>query len=148
MKFAVVEPSQQLLDWIGEKIQSDDVHVAFDPAVTRCTVLFDDDMNPVIATALDGWSRYACDGCIASDGSKRWSRVFIEGTYKYVFETMGLNRLSMIVSSTNTHALRMHKALGHVQEGVHRDYFGPGKDAISFSFLRDDWLKSRWAPKH
>lgn len=145
--FAVASPpSQRLIDWIKDRIPPEYGLADWDPNGTLCTLLLDEEGEPIVATAIDGFTTHSCELTIASDGTQRWATPkFICGTYDFIFRTLpGLNRVSMITASCNEAALLMHKALGHVQEGVHRDYFGPGRDAISFSYLRSDWLSSRW----
>lgn len=144
--FAVAAPpSQRLIDWIKHRIPEEYGYADWDPAQTLCTLLLDEKGEPIVATAVDGFSGHSCDLTIASDGTQRWATPkFICGTYEFIFRAPALNRVSMITAASNVAAIRMHEALGHVQEGVHRDYFGPGRDAISFSYLRSDWLASRW----
>lgn len=141
----VVTPNDMLLDWMRKRIHSAHGHACYDPDVTRCTLLVADDGLPIVATAIDGWTENSCDVSIISDGSKRWAqRQFICGTYDYIFRVCGKDRMSMLTAVSNKPAIRMHEGLGHIQEGRHRSYFAPGQDAFSYSFLKSDWISSKW----
>lgn len=141
----IVRPNEALIQWIKDRLPPEFGYVDFVPAETQCSVLLSDDGQPLVVVALDGFSDHSCDLTIVSDGSKRWGTpAFITATYEYIFVTRGLNRLSMIVAAQNEPAVKLHRMFGHVQEGVHRDYFGPGRDAFSFSLLKSDYLKGRW----
>ena len=143
--FAVVTPNQKLLEWFSSRINPKHGFMVFDPELTRCTVLFDSNGQPIAATAIDGWAESSCDMSVVSDGTKRWATPsFICGTYEYIFDKCGMNRIAMLVAADNKPAISMNRALGHVQEGLHRDYFGIGSDALSFSYLRKDWEASKW----
>jgi hypothetical protein len=137
---------QFLLDWMAKKIPESEPH-AFNPENTRCVALLDDDYSPIVVAAFNGWTRDSCEGSIASDMTKRWAqRKFIQGTYGYVFDRCGMNRLHMLVRTTNEPAIRMHQMLGHVREGVLRSFYGPGLDAFIYSYLKSDWETGRWHP--
>lgn len=145
MQFCILTPTPLLLAWIADHIDEQHGSLDCNPLETRSTVLFDEAGEPVVATAIDGWTKHSCDLTIASDGTKRWAtKKFIVGTYNYIFNICGKSRINMITAARNEPAMRMMKALGHVQEGYHVDYFGPGLDATSWRFNRADYEKSRW----
>lgn len=145
MTVAFGQPSALLLEWVHRQLKPEHGFAEWDVSKTLVTILFDEAGKPVACTVIDGMNEHSCDVTFVSDGTKRWGNPkFICATYEYMFDVLKRNRLNMIVAANNEPALAMNKAFGHVQEGVHRDYFGPGRDAISFSYLRSDWLSSRW----
>jgi RimJ/RimL family protein N-acetyltransferase len=135
---------EALLQWCQDHV---DTGAVFTPESTRCVALLDDDNDyaPIAVVALDGWTVDAVEATITSDGTKRWAnRRFISAVYEYVFDHCGKNRLNTISSEHNDAAIKMNKALGHVQEGYLREWFGPGESGYMFSFLRSDWVASKW----
>jgi RimJ/RimL family protein N-acetyltransferase len=132
-----------VLDWVEQQLRLPTG--AFDRQTARSVIGVDDDYELIVATVFDSWKRQSVEATIATDGTKRWAtRQYISAVYQYAFETAGKNRLNMATAADNDSALRMHKALGHTQEGYHREWFGINKDAYSFGFTCSDWKASRW----
>jgi hypothetical protein len=133
---------EALLEWCQDHV---DTGAVFTPESTRCVALLDDDFTPIVVVALDGWTSNHVEATIASDGTKRWAnRRFISAVYRYVFDVCGKTRLNMITAVSNTDANTMHTALGHVQEGRARDWFGADNDAYLWGYTRTDWLNGKW----
>lgn len=81
---------------------------------------------------------------IASNGKVNWcSPEFCLAVYDYAFIHAGCSRLNFIAEVSNQSALNMHMKLSHVQEGILREWFGPGRDAVIFGFTRKDFENSR-----
>ncbi len=115
------------------------------PATARTVALLDDDFQPIAVSVFDGWTENSAELSIGTDGTKRWaSRDYIDAVYRYGFDHCGKNRLTMVSAASNTQSLVLQEKLGHVKEGVLRDWFGVGEDGVIFSFLRRDWINSRW----
>lgn len=142
--FRVGKPDRKLLEWFGTRLDPKYGFMQFDDT-TVFSVLFDSNGEPIVAVALDEWTESSCAMSVVSDGTKRWATpFFICSTYEYIFDICRVNRIGMLAAADNKTAIHMNRALGHVQEGIHRDYFGVGRDALSFSFLRRDWEASKW----
>lgn len=80
---------------------------------------------------------------IATDGDARWgSREFMRVCYSYVFHQCKLRRITVVVEADNERSLVMCRKLGHVQEGVLKQWFG-AKDGIVFRMLKEEckWVR-------
>lgn len=68
--------------------------------------------------------------------------------YRYVFETMGLNRLWCEVFSSNDRVVSLHERFGSKVEGVLRQHIwkdGESYDVVRMAVLADDWPAIREA---
>lgn len=84
----------------------------------------------VAVTVYDGFSQCDCNMHIASDGSKQWlSRAFLTASFAYPFIQLGLRRVTGLVPSRNSDALRFDTNLGFEFEGLCRDAL-PDDDII------------------
>ena len=115
------------LKWMRERIGGDIGE--FDAQVCRTiahVLLHDDKPAEILAVvAINRWSPFACEGNIASDGTKRWfSRDFAFTIYDFVFRHAGKTRFNFTVSTNNKEAIAMHESLGHEFAGRFADAFG------------------------
>lgn len=69
---------------------------------------------------------------------KGWPRSFYRAVGKYVFGTLGCER--MTATTRHEHVAKLAERLGGKREGVLRSHFGPGEDAIIVGILRDEYL--------
>lgn len=74
------------------------------------------------------------DVSVAGSG---WTRGFAREVGRYVFCQLGC--LRMTVRTEQTDVVRYAVRLGGRIEGVLRDFFGPGRDAVLVGILRRDW---------
>ena len=72
-----------------------------------------------------------------SVAGKGWTRGFAREVGRYVFGQLGCRR--MTVRTEQATVARYAIRLGGQIEGVMRDYFGPGRDAVLVCILRRDW---------
>ena len=78
----------------------------------------------------------------ASDGRKNWaSREFIREVFKYPFVTLGYERLSTVISASNTETLAFDLHIGFEEEARFRGAAHDGSDQIWLVMWRD---KCRW----
>jgi len=75
-----------------------------------------------------------------------WTRAFLREVGRYVFDTLGCQRMTMVTESEAVAGLALR--LGGLIEGRMRNHFGAGRDGVLIGILRDDWrygigLKSR-----
>lgn len=92
----------------------------------------------------DGFSSCDCNMHIASDGSRQWMRrAFLRASFMHPFYQWGLRRVTGLVPSKNTVALRFDLHLGFRVEGTVRHAL-PDDDIILLGLLRED---CRWIPE-
>lgn len=110
-------------------------------------LLHEDKPSEILAVvAVNRWSPFACEGNIASDGSKRWfSRDFAFTVYDFVFRHAGKTRFNFTVSTDNKEAIAMHESLGHEYVARLADAFGEDKDAFIYGLTRKQWQAGKWA---
>ncbi len=68
---------------------------------------------------------------------KRWSLEFTRALGRYIFDTLGCERMTGITE--RDHIVRLVKRLGGQVEGCLRNHFGRGRDGIVVGILRDEW---------
>lgn len=135
------------LNWMKERIGCDGEFTA-DECRTIAHVLIHEDREPEIlaVVAVNRWSPFACEGNIASDGTKRWfSKEYAFTVYDFVFRHAGKSRFNFTVSVDNAAAISMHEKLGHAYVARLEDAFGDSKDALIYGLTRRQWLGGRWA---
>jgi len=65
---------------------------------------------------------------------------------RYVFETLGLNKLWCEVLADNVAVIRLHERFGFVREALLRDHVAKGgvfRDVVGLGLLRRDWEAGR-----
>lgn len=116
--------------------------VRFDPAQSSWISNLHEDGSPSAVVVYTRFSTHNCEMSIATDGSRKWAtREFLRQCYRYPFIQMGLCRVTGVVEDGNERALRLNRALGHVEEARLKAWFGD-KDGIVFRLLKDEckWL--------
>lgn len=149
MRKIVYEQRPYFLPWVAAIID----RAPYDDrarTIAVVDVLPDGSEETLAVVVFTNWSSLKhCEMDIASNGNANWcSRGFVCAVYDYVFNHAGMNRINLLVEVGNTAAINMHTKLDHVQEGVLREWFGPGRDAIIFGFTRKDFEASRIHKRH
>lgn len=137
-----------LLQWMRERISGD--IGAFDASECRTVahvLVHEDKPAEVLAVvAFNRWSPFACEGNIASDGTRRWfSRDFAFTVYDFVFRHAGKTRFNFTVTVDNKDAIAMHESLGHEYVARLLDAFGENNDALMYGLTRSQWQAGKWA---
>jgi RimJ/RimL family protein N-acetyltransferase len=73
----------------------------------------------------------------AAGEPRAWSRRFLRAIGIYVFRQLGCARITVITEQPAVAALA--ERLGGKIEGVKRDHFGQGRDAIMIGILAGEW---------
>lgn len=137
-----------LLKWMRERIGGDIGDFAADECRTIAHVLLHADREPEIlaVVAINRWSPFACEGNVASDGTRRWfTREFAFTVYDFVFRHAAKTRFNFTVSVDNEAAITMHKKLGHSYVARLEDAFGEDKDALMYGLTRKQWMAGPWS---
>lgn len=72
-----------------------------------------------------------------SAAGTRWTREFLAACGHHVFETLGKGRMTMITESPKV--ARFAVRLGGQIEGLMRDHYGKGRDALVVGILKDEY---------
>lgn len=134
------EYSPYFLNWINDRINT-----SFDPNDSRYLAYVKGD-EVLAVVVFDHWTKHHVEVSIATDGTKRWaSRTFVREVFDYAFSLDTITRCNFVVEVENENAIRLHKALGHPEEGRMKDWFGEGKDALLFRLTRQEYHESKWS---
>jgi RimJ/RimL family protein N-acetyltransferase len=135
------------LKWMQERIGCIGDFNASDCRTIAHLIMHEDRAPEILAVvAINRWSPFACEGNIASNGSRRWlTRDFAFTVYDFVFRHAGRTRFNFTVSVDNTAAITMHEKLGHVYAARLEDAFGESKDALIYGLTRKQWLTGPWS---
>jgi hypothetical protein len=74
----------------------------------------------------------------------RWTRGFIAAVGEYVFGQLGC--LRMTATTEQGSVINYAARLGGEVEGVMRNHFGPGRDAVIIGILREAWSYGKFPP--
>ena len=127
----IYDDQERLISWASEVIgftpRPDVQHMGWqENGVLRAVVLW------------DGFSECDCNIHIASDGTGRWlRRPFLRAAFAHPFAQWNLRRVTALVPSKNTAALRFDLHLGFKREGVIRHAL-PDDDITILGLLRED----------
>lgn len=139
--------SEDILRFAETHVEHINGKEVFNRENARAVCMRDQDGKIIAAIVYDNWDDWGVEVTIATDGTKRWAtRDYLAKGYSYPLETCGKLRMTMVTAMSNTAAINMHKALNHPVEGVLRDWFGPGQDALIYGFTKQDWQKSKYNP--
>jgi RimJ/RimL family protein N-acetyltransferase len=73
----------------------------------------------------------------------KWAtRDFLRAIFEYPFIQIGMPRVETSCEAKNTKVVEFNKKMGFVFEGIRREYWPMGGDAMLFSMLKDEckWL--------
>lgn len=133
----IFEQRAELLEFANRILE-----VKFNPAQCVWISRLNEDGTPLVVVVFDRFSPYNCEMSIASDGTRRWySREFVGICFRYAFNQMKLNRVTVVVEEDNEKSLKMCRQLGYVEEGRLVQWYGD-VDGIAFRMLKKEckWL--------
>jgi len=81
---------------------------------------------------------------VAADTPRWAAKGAVAELLAWPFTILGAVRITALIEAGNARSRRFVEGLGFTVEGVARDGFGEGKDAVMHGFTRRDWLASRW----
>lgn len=127
----------RLLPWAQERIG-----VAF--RRDAYTLGLEKDGELVAVVVYDDFCEFDCNMHIASDGTSAWmNKSLLVSAFAYPFIQLNLNRVTGLVPSKNTAALKFDEHLGFEREGLHRNACADD-DLISLGMLKQN---CRFIPK-
>ncbi len=68
---------------------------------------------------------------------KGWTRAFYRAIGTYVYDQLGCERMTVVTA--DDYVAKLAERLGGEREGIMRNHFGNGKDAILLGILREDY---------
>lgn len=98
----------------------------------------------IIAVVLyDGFDGNSLHMSIASDDPRWCSRANLRGFFWFPFGVVGARRVNALSSVGNDRANKVNERLGFIREGLMREGFADGSDAIVWGMLRDEcrWIE-------
>jgi RimJ/RimL family protein N-acetyltransferase len=128
-----IEVGRNVVVWVAERVAKPagvnavGIGVAIDGEIIG-GVIFDDWTGPNIEATVAGEPR-------------AWTRAFLRRLGAYAFEELGCIRVTIRTEqqAVCTYAER----LGAMREGVMRSFYGPGRDAVVYGLLAQDWRLAR-----
>lgn len=131
----VLEQDPALLRFASERLQ-----VRFDHAQSVWIASVTDEVEAVVVYTR--FSEHNCEMSVATNLKKTWARrPFLRAVYRYPFVQRGFARVTAVIEEDNTPSLTMCRKLGHVEEGLLKQWFG-AKDGVVMRMLRSEcrWL--------
>lgn len=146
MGLIVYDQDPVFLDYINKALDNNFVS---DSTRTLAHVKANEDgsYTMLAVVAFNNWTQYSVEVSIAGSSGLWATKKFVRAVYEYAFYHAKKERIHMVVEPTNTEALEMHKRLGHFQEGLLADWFGPDKYAYIYGLTKRQYLAGKWAPK-
>lgn len=136
MATLIYDGQERLIDWASGRI-------GFKPRPDVRAIGWGDDDVIKAVTLWDGFSECDCNIHIASDGTGRWLTAgYLRASFWHPFIQWNLRRVTGLVPSKNTAALRFDLHLGFEREGLIRHAL-PDDDIIVVGMLRE---KCRYIP--
>ena len=81
---------------------------------------------------------YCCELSIYSVDKTWCTRHNLKALFAFPFIQLGLKRVQTICSTREGKTIMFNKRLGFKEEGIHREFWPMGGDAISFGMLKSD----------
>lgn len=131
----------RLLAWAQVRLGT-----SFHLARTIANVSEDGEILCVVVYA--NWHRTGCELAIASTHPRWATRGFWRSCMAYPFDQLGLQRLSMVTSASNTPCRNLCEYLGATVEGRLRKWYVDGQDAIVYGLFREDLPEWVFGEKH
>lgn len=136
---------QKVCDWVSEKLFGVPEQFEY-PYAKGIGIVRDDKL--IAGVVYDGIRTYPdgryhqCEMSIASVDKKWCTRHTLRELFAYPFIQLRLERAQTTCSASNEGVIMFNQRLGFVKEGVHRQAWPMGGDAISWSMLPQEcrWL--------
>jgi RimJ/RimL family protein N-acetyltransferase len=133
----------RLLDWIADRIPGTDAS-HWKGLARAVGVVIDGEI--VAAMAVGGWERGNVEISFAADSPKWATRDTIRRMMAWPFVQLDCHRVTTRISENNHRAIRFNEGIGFKREGIIREGWGQGEDAILFGLLRSEapeWMLAK-----
>lgn len=132
MKTLVYGQDTRVRDWVAERIGEDlsDANVA---------IGVEEDGELIAGVAYNMYTGAAICMNVAATPGKRWTtKEFMYAFFAYPFVQLGCRRVTGLVRASNVVARKFDEHVGFTQEGVLRQAFADGEDAILYGMLKSE----------
>lgn len=138
MKTLVYGQDERVRDWvamhIGEPFGENDIAIGVEEAGEL-----------IAGVVYNMYSKASISMHVAAVPGKRWTtKEFMYAFFAYPFLQLNCNRVTGLVRTSNEQARRFDEHVGFIQEGVIRQAFEDGEDAILYGMLKSEckWIRS------
>lgn len=132
MKILVYGQDKRVRDWVAERIGEnlDDAEVA---------IGVEEDGELIAGVAYNMYTGAAICMNVAATPGKRWTtKEFMYAFFAYPFVQLKCRRVTGLVRESNSAARKFDEHVGFIQEGVIRQAFEDGEDAILYGMLKSE----------
>jgi RimJ/RimL family protein N-acetyltransferase len=132
MKNLVYGQDKRVRDWVAERIGEnlDDAEVA---------IGIEEDGELIAGVAYNMYTGAAICMNVAATPGKRWTtKEFMYAFFAYPFIQLKCRRVTGLVRMSNEAAKKFDEHVGFIQEGVIREAFEDGEDAILYGMLKSE----------
>jgi RimJ/RimL family protein N-acetyltransferase len=138
MKNLVYGQDKRVRDWVAERIGEnlDDANVA---------IGIEEDGELIAGVAYNMYTGAAICMNVAATPGKRWtSKEFMYAFFAYPFIQLECRRVTGLVRESNSVSRKFDEHVGFTQEGVLREAFEDGENAILYGMLKSEckWIRS------
>lgn len=127
-----IETGEAALAWVAARLG-----VSFPSGTTALALARDGKIFG--AAAFCGFTGRDIDVSVAAVHTLAWPRAFLARVGSYVFGELGCARMTVLTRAGNHRVLALAPRLGAVREGIKRNYYDDGADAVVFGILKEDW---------
>jgi RimJ/RimL family protein N-acetyltransferase len=135
---AIIGADEFIARWVGEQLGIDD----FGECVTFAIVA---EQELIAGIVFNNYRDPSIEVTMASISPRWCTRSIMRTVFSYPFHQIGCKRITASVEDMNQPVRAFLCHLGFRQEGVMRQAFRTGRDAVIFGMLRDEcrWLGQR-----
>lgn len=138
MKSMVYGQDARVRSWVSERIGEElgDSDVA---------IGVEEDGQLIAGVVYNMFTRASVSMHVAAEPGKRWTtKEFMFRFFAYPFLQLNCNRVTGLVRASNMVARKFDEHVGFIQEGVIRQAFEDGEDAILYGMLKSEckWIRS------
>lgn len=138
MKTMLYGQDERVRNWVAERIGEnlDDAAVA---------IGVEEDGELIAGVAYNMYTGASICMNVAAEPGKRWTKKeFMYAFFAYPFIQLKCNRVTGLVRASNEVAKKFDEHVGFTQEGVIRQAFEDGEDAILYGMLKSEckWIRS------
>ena len=138
MKTLVYGQDARVRSWVAERIgeELNDADVA---------IGVEQDGKLIAGVVYNMYTKASICMHVAAEPGARWTtKEFMYAFFAYPFLQLNCNRVTGLVRTSNLAARKFDEHVGFIQEGVIRQAFEDGEDAILYGMLKSEckWIRS------
>ena len=129
---------ERVRNWVAERMGED-------LSDATAAIGIEEDGELIAGVAYNMYTGASICMNVAAEPGKRWTKKeFMYAFFAYPFIQLKCNRVTGLVRRSNTVARKFDEHVGFIQEGVVRQAFEDGEDAILYGMLKSEckWIRS------